>query len=493
MTAVLISAQTEGAGRAGNLTLKAQRLDVLNGGQITTTTFGSGNAGDMLVQVADTINTVGFYPTYIPAENASFIFSSGLFAQVERGGTGNGGNLTIETGRLRVTDGARVTTSVEEQGEGNAGNLTIRAQEVIVDGVVLNERGAFSGVLANVQGTNGSSGTLRIDTDRLQILNGGQVSASNLGTGRAGDVIVNASSIEISGESSELQLPSRLAATSTSDFPAGAVQITANDVRLNNKGVISVSSLGGGDAGNLTINARSLRLNQESSLRSESRGGTQGDIELRVSDAIVLRHGSQITTNASGTATGGNININTPILLGAENSDIVANAEQGSGGNIQITTQGIFGLKFRPQLTSGNDITASSQFGVSGTVAINDPGIDPTSGLLTLPLDLVDSSQQIATGCSGIRGSSFVATGRGGLPQNPTQAVRGDRPWSDLRDPSAYRNPTQTRAAVLTSPSPIVEASTLKQTNGQLELVAVNSPAPLPQTATCARAIVPAL
>jgi large exoprotein involved in heme utilization and adhesion len=35
----------------------------------------------------------------------------------------------------------------------------------------------------------------------------------------------------------------------------------------------------------------------------------------------------------------------------------------GQGGNIQITTQGIFRLKFRDQLTSDSDMIASSQFG----------------------------------------------------------------------------------------------------------------------------------
>ena len=37
------------------------------------------------------------------------------------------------------------------------------------------------------------------------------------------------------------------------------------------------------------------------------------------------------------------------------------------GGNINITTQGIFGLEFREELTPESDITASSKFGVNGT------------------------------------------------------------------------------------------------------------------------------
>ena len=42
-----------------------------------------------------------------------------------------------------------------------------------------------------------------------------------------------------------------------------------------------------------------------------------------------MRHNSQITTNASGTATGGNINIEAGAVAALENSDIRANAIRG--------------------------------------------------------------------------------------------------------------------------------------------------------------------
>jgi large exoprotein involved in heme utilization and adhesion len=76
-----------------------------------------------------------------------------------------------------------------------------------------------------------------------------------------------------------------------------------------------------------------------------------------------------------------NVSAGSIIAVPKENSNISANAVFGQGGNIQITTQGIFGLKFRDQLTSDSDITASSQFGVTGTVQVNTIGVDPSSGL----------------------------------------------------------------------------------------------------------------
>ena len=153
---------------------------------------------------------------------------------------------------------------------------------------------------------------------------------------------------------------------------------------------------------------------------------------------MILRRDSQITTNATGTANGGNITINSPIIAGFENSDIIANAVEGNGGNIDITTQGIFGLKFRDELTEKSDITASSQLGVSGRVEINNVNIDPGSGLTELPVEVKDSSQKVAQKCSSSSNNSFAITGRGGVPRNPSQYLNSNQTWSDTRDLSGF-------------------------------------------------------
>jgi large exoprotein involved in heme utilization and adhesion len=196
-----------------------------------------------------------------------------------------------------------------------------------------------------------------------------------------------------------------------------------------------------------------------------------------------------ISARAGALGNGGNISINAPILLGLENSDITASAVQGRGGNIQITTQGIFGLAFRPRLTPESDITASSEFGVSGNVQISTINTDPSSGLVELPVEVVDPSQRIATGCTDMSGSSFVATGRGGVPQNPTQQITGDRTWNDMRDLSAYRQRGQgvAHSPRPVSPSPIVQATSWQRNpiTGEVELIAAQ-PASPNLFATCA-------
>ncbi|MHC5832986.1 MAG: filamentous hemagglutinin, partial [Nostoc sp.] len=92
--------------------------------------------------------------------------------------------------------------------------------------------------------------------------------------------------------------------------------------------------------------------------------------------------------------------------------------------------------------------------------------VNPNSGLMQLPVNLVDASQQIATGCANNQGSQFVATGRGGVPPNPLQQVTSDvydglrlRTWSDIRDISAFRKTGEVTAQMPESPEVLVQAT----------------------------------
>jgi large exoprotein involved in heme utilization and adhesion len=197
-----------------------------------------------------------------------------------------------------------------------------------------------------------------------------------------------------------------------------------------------------------------------------------------------------ISSESGGTGNGGNITINAPLVIAvpSENSDIIANAVTGRGGNIQITTQSLFGLKYNSQLTPESDITASSQFGVNGTVQINNIGINPNNGLIQLPVDVTDASQQIVADCGAYQGSRFGATGRGGLPPNPAQEVTSDRPWDDVRDLSAYHKTNSVITQIPPTPEVLISATSWhRNANGKVELIAEQSSPHLPSALTCAQ------
>ncbi|MEL7242212.1 MAG: S-layer family protein, partial [Cyanobacteria bacterium J06573_2] len=142
-----------------------------------------------------------------------------------------------------------------------------------------------------------------------------------------------------------------------------------------------------------------------------------------------------------------------------------------------INAEGIFGTQFREQQTIESDITATSELGAefSGVVELNTPGVDPSSGIVELPENLTDSSNKIASGCDAQTGNSFVATGRGGIPENPNQYLYSNQTWSDIRDlyiSPKKNNHTAENIQKLDKPT-IVEATGFRSNqNGDIELVA---------------------
>ncbi|MGB7413885.1 MAG: hypothetical protein WA902_06725, partial [Thermosynechococcaceae cyanobacterium] len=137
-----------------------------------------------------------------------------------------------------------------------------------------------------------------------------------------------------------------------------------------------------------------------------------------------------ISVDALGEANGGNISINTPILLalppeGLNGSDIIANAVDGQGGNISLTTQGRFGIEPRDFLTPLNDITASSSTNLPGSVTVQTSEVDPSDN--TVNFTIRPPEIQVVRSCSAQQGrSDFVVTGRGGVPPTAQESLGQD-------------------------------------------------------------------
>ncbi len=212
---------------------------------------------------------------------------------------------------------------------------------------------------------------------------------------------------------------------------SGSVEITTNQLNINDGARVSVRNDGSGEAGDLKVIANSINLKDQGAIAADTAEGTGGDITLRINE-LQLRQNSQINATAGGNSTGGNITIDTNTLVALENSDITANAFEGRGGNIAITAKGIFGIESRTRLTPLSDITASSALGINGIVQINTLDTNPTNGLVSLPSTVVDNSRLVAQDCSAredslARGrSKFIISGRGGLPPQPSEPLRAE-------------------------------------------------------------------
>jgi filamentous hemagglutinin family protein len=443
-----------GNGDGGDIRITTGSLSLTDGAQLQASTFGQGDAGDIIIEAQDNVSLTG-----VRRDGKSY---SAAFSIVGLTGNGDGGNIRISSRSLSVTAGALLSTSTI--GQGNAGSIQLAARDtVLLDGG--NSRTGFSSGLfsSTFESAGGRGGTISVNTDSFRIVNGAIVDAQTFGAFRGGDVIINAQNLSLSDRA-------QISARSSGTGDAGRVEITATGaVRLTNSDITTSAEQAAGGA--IAITTESLSLNRGRISAATGTSGAQGAANITLQGLDLLRMGNEslIEANALNQANGGNVTIDSTFIVatppeGPEGSDITANAFQGNGGRVSINTQGVFGIEFRPQLTPDNDITVSSDFGIAGVFEQNTPGVDPSRGLAELPTDVVDASRQIDRRCTSggvARNSSFTVTGRRGLPPSPNDTLQGESVitnWVSLN--SELENNTSGASTTRSSSTPrqLVEA-----------------------------------
>lgn len=427
-------------GNGGNINIQTRSLSVTNGALLSASTSGQGKAGNINIFATDIVNFDG------TARNR---YPSVALSRVNLGAEGQGGNINITTRSLAVTNGAQL--NADTLGKGNAGNVNIVATDtVVIDG--WESKNLYASTVSSrvAPRAQGDGGNLNITARSLSVSNGALLSASTSGRGNAGNVnIIATDAVSFQGTSNKGDPSLVLSRVNLgAQGNGGDINITARDIFVTNSAQLNANSTGKGSAGNLLLTADLIFLDNQSKLTAETASGNGGNIILQGQGLLLLRNNSVISTTAGTVRSGGdggNIRIDHNLILAIpkENSDIKANAFQGRGGNINITTQGIFGIEPRLKLTAKSDITASSEFGVNGIVAINTPDADPARSLTTLPTDIVDITTLIDRRCevgSNSVNSKFTITGRGGLPPNPYETLAEESWLQDLGSPLAVKN-----------------------------------------------------
>ena len=272
------------SGTVGDLELSARQLTILDGGQIFSLALGSGDGGNVTVNVTDSVELIGFSPNFAGSSLAATTFN-----------TGNAGNITVNTARLVLRDGGRVDANTIATGD--AGSVTVNASEFVeVSGMVTAPEVTTPTQIGSAANTPDPA---------LQDDEGGLILAP-IPSGSPGNVTI--------------------------DTP---------ELRVSDGGLVTVQNNGSGNAGNLSIRVDSIFLD-DGGITASTDSGEGGNLSLEVRDSLQLRNGSQIDSEAGGTGNGGNITLNTDTLALLEASRINANAFEGTGGNIAINTQGIF-------------------------------------------------------------------------------------------------------------------------------------------------------
>lgn len=433
-SAIFTTVDPGAQGQGGNIAINAgQDLRVANGAQLSVSTFGDGNLGNIVLQAAN---------------NSIFETSSSVAVLVGSGSRGEGGNLNIVADNLFVSDGAQLNIAVF--GDGEAGDIKIDvANDATFDGVDPIGGGSSSATINIGSGSEGRGGNLEITANNLFVTNGAQLGIFSSEFGDAGDVVITISEdIVVSNPNSSVTL--------SSASSGGTILVEAQKLQVRNGAAFRVSTAGllsinavdrviitGADSGlfvtfppfgsigEVEVNTGRLELDFEGAIVSSAPGGNGGDLRLGADRILVLRNGSQISATAGDNSSngprggGGNIFIDAPFIVAIpeENSDITANGGT-SGGRISIRGQR-FGIEPRDQLTPLSDITAFSDAGSGGEINLGSASLSESVTSDELPDALIDPDLLIASSCVVRRQESegtFSTTGNNPAP-GPSSAL----------------------------------------------------------------------
>jgi filamentous hemagglutinin family protein len=229
-----------GTGNAGELRVSTPRLTLRSGAALAASSFGQGNGGDIIINATESLELVGNSP------DGQLL--SAITSVTEPESIGNGGNLIINTNRLILRDGGRV--SIRARGTGNAGNSIIEANSILMDNQGGLEGTAESGVGGNFtvrsqtiqmrdrsfisatagnEGGIGNGGNITIDTNTLVGLENSDITA-NSAASQGGKVAIAA--VAIFGLQVQQQLTPNSDITATGGTPAlaGTIQINTPEV-----------------------------------------------------------------------------------------------------------------------------------------------------------------------------------------------------------------------------------------------------------------------
>ena len=482
-------------GNGGDIRITTGSFSLTNGAQLSVSTLGQGDAGNVIIHARDRVSLAGASPTDSKLQSA--IFSSVGAHNANTVAVGDGGVIRITTGSLSLTNDAALEATTSS-GQGRGGDVNIAA-----DSIRLADRGSISTSTQN----RFPGGTVTLNANSFEATGGSQINTATNSTGRAGNIFLNVvDRVTLSGTTSDSPVSDQGASSGLyastvrgSAAPGGTIQITAGELQVLDQARIAVDSQGSGIGGDIDITASSVQLDDRSRITAETFANNGGDITLHDVGLLQLGNNSFISTTAGNDragGNGGNININADFIVSPLNdhSDIRANAFTGNGGNVRIDSQGLFGIAAQPQdnpLTS--DITASSERGVQGTVNITTPDVDPRRGLSELPVAIVDASDQITRSCPGVGGrgqtDEFVVSGRGGLPPSPIDSLIGEESladWNTLDEEDGKATPALPNQNSDPASAPIVEAQGwVVGEDGNVKLIAAAPASTIQPPAMC--------
>jgi filamentous hemagglutinin family protein len=464
-----ILSDTIGAGNAGNIDLKAQNILLLNASGLGNQTSSSGNGGKISIHADQSFQLIGTNGLGYASDLTTF-----------SNGTGNAGQVVIDSPMILIKDGGRIYSSAENKGDG--GKIILNSTDGIIELQGVNPHGenvdGFNSCISSQSEQTGKAGDIYLTSRHLNIQEGAYISNNSSGDGESGIIHIKSSSLQINGKASVINhdyylqsqldfennqmeskkkelsgIYSRAEYQDFSDKSGGKIDISSENLTLFDNGTITTSSTGKRDAGDIDIKTNRLKMDTMSSIASESLakeyGGAAGRINVQSNDSIVIQNNSALTTEAVNTIStdksldNGKIEIETKNRLLLANGKITTSVQGGSGhgGDIEIAAKDVAMnhsiIKANAYEGDGGNIhivsevfiqsqdsivEASSEKGIDGIIEIESPDTDPSSGLVSLSSNFLDASQWMKSSCdkrSSENISRLIVRGKDAAPAKP--------------------------------------------------------------------------
>ncbi|MCX7068851.1 MAG: filamentous hemagglutinin N-terminal domain-containing protein [Methylococcales bacterium] len=219
------------AGNAGTINIKATSLNVVNTGQIVSDTWGSGQAGNIIIDAA-TISVDG-------QGNSALISSSSRNAVLAN--AGNAGTVKLKAHSVAVLNKGQITTLTS--GTGNGGNINITAPDI-----TLKDSEITTAATGNVD-----AGDITINFSHWLTMDSSFI-ATTANTGNGGTITING------GQLIFLQNSGFLTSVSGANSNGGNINVRA-DYLVMDTGVIQANAVGG-SGGNINLNLKALFFSQ---------------------------------------------------------------------------------------------------------------------------------------------------------------------------------------------------------------------------------------
>jgi large exoprotein involved in heme utilization and adhesion len=303
----LILSTTAGTGQAGTIIASGKNLFIDRGGFLISATFSSGKGGDVFANFTKITLNGG-----IPLFDQNTFIPSAIASTSAAGGAG--GTLNIQAGDLEINNGARVDASALSNG--TAGSINIDANNIDINGTApgifasqnpsyiisgASQVGPFLASVFNLSTLTAQSGTVKINSNKVTIRNGGQIASKNDGTGAGGEVFIDSQKLILDNNGS--------INSSTNAGGGGSININTSLLFTRNSQILA-SAAQNGTGGNIFINSDVLAGDYLSAIRANAQQGRGGLVSINTK-ALIFNNLNNITaTSAGGPSLNGTVRIN---------------------------------------------------------------------------------------------------------------------------------------------------------------------------------------